>query len=252
MSDIIHNYMEICVEQLHTVVSDSHANIDAAAQAIADALARDQTFYLFGSGHSALIAREAFWRAGGLAPAVPIPDPMAGDGERIPGFGATILGHYNLQAGEVLIVISNSGINPLPIEIALEGKAHGLTIVALTSKSHSSQVPSRHPDGKKLMDIADIVIDTHGIQGDAAVELPGSELKVGATSTVVGAAIIEAITARAAEIMIERGLEPPVIISANTPAGDAHNRALANRYRKHLVRYEVPTVDQPTLGDASK
>jgi uncharacterized phosphosugar-binding protein len=249
MSNIIHDYIETCVDQLRTIVTESGASIDAAAQAVADAMARDQAFYLFGSGHSALIAREAFWRAGGLAPAIPIPDPMAGDGERISGFGATLLGHYNLQAGEALIVISNSGINPLPIEVALEGKARGLTVIALTSIAHSSQVSSRHPDGKKLMDIADIVIDTHGIQGDAAVELPQSELKVGATSTVVGAAIIEAITARTAEILLERGLQPPVLISANTPEGDAHNRLLANRYRKLLVRYEVPTVDQPMTGD---
>jgi uncharacterized phosphosugar-binding protein len=252
MSDIIHEFLEICVVQLRTIALDSVDSIEAAAQAIADCLARDQAFYLFGSGHSALIAREAFWRAGGLAPAVPIPDPMAGDAERIPGFGATLLGHYNLQGGEVLIVISNSGINPLPIEIALEGKTRGLTIIALTSVDHSSSVSSRHSSGKKLMEIADIVIDTHGITGDAAVDLPGSELKVGATSTVVGAAIIEAITSRAAEIMHERGLEPPVLISANTPAGDAHNRALADRYRKLLVRYEVPTVDKPGRGDVPK
>jgi uncharacterized phosphosugar-binding protein len=249
MSDIIDEYFETCVSQLRTVASESGGSMEAAAGVIADCLARDQAFYLFGSGHSALIAREAFWRAGGLAPAMPIPDPMAGDAERIPGFGATLLGHYNLQDGEVLIVISNSGINPLPIEIALEGKARGLTIVALTSIDHSSSVSSRHSSGKKLMEIADIVIDTHGMAGDAAVDLPGSELKVGATSTVVGAAIIEAITSRAAEIMVERGLEPPVLISANTPAGDAHNRALAERYRKRLVRYEVPTVDKPVMDD---
>jgi len=252
MKDIIHNYFESCVTQLRTVAAKSGDSIEAAAQAIADCLERGQAFYLFGSGHSALIAREAFWRAGGLAPAVPIPDPMAGDAERIPGFGAILLKHYDLQAGQVLIVISNSGINSLPVDIALEGKAHGLTIVALTSIAHSSSVNSRHPSGKKLMDIAEIVIDTHGILGDAAIDLPGSELKAGATSTVVGAAIIEAITTRAAEIMLEHGQEPPVLISSNTPAGDAHNRALAQRYGKHLVRFEVPTVDASKAVDIHK
>jgi uncharacterized phosphosugar-binding protein len=249
MNDIIHEYFETCVSQLRTVATKSSDSIEAAAQAIADCLKRDQAFYLFGSGHSALIAREAFWRAGGLAPAVPIPDPMAGDAERIPGFGVIILRHYDLKAGQVLIVISNSGINALPIEIALEGKARGLKIIALTSIAHSSSVSSRHPSGKKLMDIADIVIDTRGTPGDAAIDLPGSELKAGATSTVVGAAIIEAITTRAAEILLENGQEPPVLISSNTPAGDAHNRGLAQRYGKHLVRFEVPTVDASTPSD---
>jgi uncharacterized phosphosugar-binding protein len=251
MNDIIQEYIEICVTQLRTVASESQKSIDAAAHAIADCLASEGIFYLFGSGHSALIAREAFWRAGGLAPAIPIPDPLAGDGERIPGLGATIVGHYDLQPGDVLIVISNSGINPMPIEIAMVAKARGLTVISLTSIAHSSQVASRHPEGKKLMEVADIVIDTHGTPGDAAVELPGTDLKAGATSTVIGAAIIEAITTRAADILLERGLEPPVLISSNTPEGDRHNRTLSKHHRKRLIRYEVPTVDETATGPGS-
>jgi uncharacterized phosphosugar-binding protein len=251
MNDLIQRYFETCLEQLEQVQRQSHEAIDAAAASIAEALARDRGFYLFGSGHSALIAREAFWRAGGLAPAMPIPDPMGGDAERLTGFGATLLAHYDLLAGDALIVISNSGINPLPVEIAMEAKARGLTVIALTCLEHSKVVDSRHPSGKKLMQIADIVIDTHGVLGDAALELPGSAWRVGATSTVVGAAIIEAITARAAEIMVEQGLHPPVIASSNAPGGDDHNRQLAERYRDRLVRYEVPTVDAPERHDRS-
>ena len=98
-----------------------------------------------------------------------------------------------------------------------------------------------------MIDLADIVIDTHGVTGDAAVQLPGIALKAGATSTVIGTAIIEAITTGAAEILLERGIDPPVIISANVPAGDAHNRTLALKYRDRLVRYEVPSVDAPDI-----
>jgi uncharacterized phosphosugar-binding protein len=242
MTDLIQAYFSTCVQQLQQVQAESHETIEQAAAALAAALTRDQGFYLFGSGHSALIAREAFWRAGGLAPAMPISDPMQGDAERLPGFGAALLGHYDLQDGDVLVVISNSGVNPLPIEIAMQGKARGVTVIALTCLAHSRAVDSRHASGRKLMDIADIVIDTHGALGDAALPLPNRKWKVGATSTVIGAAIIEALTSRAAEIMVERGLDPPVIASSNAPGGDRHNREVAERYRERLIRYEVPTA----------
>lgn len=243
METLIEGYFDTCLEQLSTVLDDSRDGIDLAAEAVAEAIMDGGGLYLFGSGHSALIAREAFWRAGGLAPALPIPDPMAGDAERLPGFGRTVLAHYDLQPGSVMIVISNSGINPMPVEIALASKEQDLKVVGVTSLTHSRDVTSRAPSGQKLFQIADIVIDTHGVRGDAALEVTGLDVKVGATSTVVGAAIIEAITARAAEVMAEKGFEPPVIKSSNTPGGDKHNRKLSERYRNFLVRYQVPTVD---------
>lgn len=241
MDDLIKALFSTCVEQLQQVQDESHEAIERGAAAIASALGDDKGFYLFGSGHSALIAREAFWRAGGLAPALPIPDPLWGDAERVPGFGAALLGHYELRAGDVLVVISNSGINPLPLEIAMQGQALGATVIALTSLAHSKAVDSRHPSGQKLMDIADIIIDTHGVLGDAALPLPGLDWKVGATSTVIGAAVIEALTSRAAEIMVQRGLAPPVVASSNAPGGDRHNRKVAERYRNRLIRYEIPS-----------
>jgi len=245
MGNMINAYINTCIEQLQAIHKSSSKDIEEAAQAVALAVMEDQHFFLFGSGHSALIAREAFWRAGGLAPALPIPDPMSGDVERLSGFAATLLAHYDLQAGDVIIIVSNSGINHLPIEIALESKTRGLTVIGLTCLNHSQSVQSRHSSGKKLLDIADIIIDTHGVMGDAAVPLPGTDIKVGATSTVIGAAIIEAITSRASEIMQEKGFNPPVVVSVNTPAGDAQNLKMVQRYRSQLVRYEVPTVDAP-------
>ncbi len=247
MAGYIEDYMNVCIDQLTQLRDRSASAIDAAAQAVADAIQNDRGYFLFGSGHSALIAHEAFWRAGGLAPALPIPDPTWGDAERVPGYGLTLLAHYDLQPGSVIVVISNSGINPLPIEVALECKARGLTVVAITCLEHSQNVPSRHPGGKKLYEVADIVIDTQGVPGDAALDLPGVPGRVGPTSTLLGAAIVEAIAVQAAAVLAERGVVPPVLVSANLPEGDAHNQALIERYRARLVRYEVPTVDvKPT------
>jgi uncharacterized phosphosugar-binding protein len=149
-----------------------------------------------------------------------------------------ILGHYGLQS-DVIILISNSGINPMPVEMALLAKPAGLTVIAITSLAHSQSVNSRHSSGHRLYELADIVIDTHGVVGDAAVELPGGRVKSGATSTVVGSAIIQAIAVQAAALLAERGIEPPVFVSANVPGGDAHNRALIARFRSRLARFEI-------------
>lgn len=243
MSSIVQEYLDICVTQLNAVLTDSAAEIEQAAQVIAEAIMQGKNYFLFGSGHSALIAREAFWRAGGLAPAMPIPDIMEGDVERLPGHGAAILAHYNLQPGDVIVVISNSGINQLPIEIAMLAKKKGLTVIAITAKKHSAAVASRHPSGKRLMDLADIAIDNHVVRGDATLTLSDEKFTVGPTSTILGAFVIEAVTARAAEFMLEKGFVPPLLISANTPEGDAHNKQVAEKYRGKLIRYAVPTVD---------
>ena len=198
VNDFVQEYFEACQQQLSAVAEKSAKEIHAAAAAVTDAIANDRGFFLFGSGHSALIAREAFWRAGGLAPALPIPDPMAGDAERLPGVAQTPLAHYDLQPGSAIIVISNSGINPLPIDVALACKARGLIVIAVTLLEHTAAVASWHARGKELMDIADIVIDTCGVTGDAVLELPDGQLRFGATSTVIGTAIIEAIMSQAA------------------------------------------------------
>jgi uncharacterized phosphosugar-binding protein len=237
--NIIDQVFETCIAQLQQVQQAEAEGIHAAGEWVARAIAENTGFYLFGSGHSAYIARDAFWRAGGLAPALPIFDPLGGDAERLEGYAAFLLARYDLQPGGVMLIISNSGINALPLEIALAAKDRGLKVIALTSRSHSSQVPSRHSSGQKLMEIADLVIDTHGIPGDAAVELPNSALRVAPTSTVIGAAIVQAICAAAAARLLEMGIQPPVIVSMNMPDGDDWNRALERRYRPSLVRFEV-------------
>ncbi len=243
MSKIYQRYLDAVTKQLNAVVDEASADIEKAAQAIAQAIMDDKNYFLFGSGHSALIAREAFWRAGGLAPAMPIPDIMEGDVERLPGHGLAILAHYNLQKGDVIVVISNSGINYLPLEIAMKCKDIGMTVIAMTSKKHSATVEPRHPSGKRLMDIADIVIDNQVVRGDALLSLSDERFKVGPSSTILGAFVIEAVTARAAEIMLDKGITPPLLISANAPGGDEHNKAIADKYRNKLIRYAVPTVD---------
>ncbi|MCC7446427.1 MAG: sugar isomerase domain-containing protein [Anaerolineae bacterium] len=250
MEDYVSKYLSFAADLLRRVERESGDAIRQASEVIADALANDKDFLLYGSGHSALIATEATGRAGGLIQAMVIHDIAEGDGERLEGMAALILGRYDLRPGSVIIIISNSGINPVPIEAAQLAKEAGLTVIALTAVAHSKAVPSRHSSGKKLYEIADIVIDTLGVPGDAAIDIPSKlkGLKSGATSTLVGAAIVEAITTQVSVLLIERGIDPPpVIISSNLPEGDAHNTKLAEQYRPRMVRSQMSSHFSPLV-----
>jgi uncharacterized phosphosugar-binding protein len=242
MVNFVENYLANVIGLLQTIERDSGAAIHEAAAAVADAIQGGGLLVMFGSGHSALIAKDAAYRAGGLAPVLAIDDVADGDAERVEGVAKYLISRYELRPGSVLAVISNSGINPVPIEMAMIGLKGGLKVVAITSLVHSNSMPSRHSSGKRLADVADIVIDTHGAPGDASIEIPGSSYKIGATSTIAGSAIVQAITVQAAALLAERGIEPPVWVSANLQDGDAHNNALLQRYRPYLARYQMATL----------
>ena len=250
MTNFVENYLVNVIDVLQKVQQESQSEIHQAAEAVADAIQNNGMFVLFGSGHSALIAKDAAYRAGGLAPVMVIDDIADGDAERIEGLAKYIFSRYELRPASVLAVISNSGINPVPIEMAMIGKSGGFKVIGITSLSHSRAVPSRHSSGKKLADIADIVIDTHGIPGDASIELPGSIYKIGATSTIAGSAIVQAINVQAAALLNERGIEPPIWVSANVQDSVEHNAALLERYRPSMSRYQMAKL--PSFLDSSR
>ena len=244
MTDERHSlYHKAVIRQLDAILRTQAESVERASQAVFATLRADGVLHVFGSGHSHSLAEEAFHRAGGLVPVnaiheiflTPLTRPeLSGQLERLPGLAALILNGHDLRAGEVLLVISNSGINAVPVEMALEGKRRGLTTIALTSLNHSRTVAARHAGGKRLFEVADIVLDTCGEPGDAAVAYPGFAGRVAPTSLLAGSYIINSLVCRVVELFLARGLTPPIYLSANLSGGDEHNRALAAKYRGRI------------------
>lgn len=211
--------------------------ISRAADVAAAAIAGGGRLHLFGTGHSHVIAEEAFYRAGGLAAVNAILEPalMLHEGpfkstamERLEGYAEIILDHSAVKAGDVLMIISNSGRNAVPVEMALTAKARGIPVIVLTSLAHSRSVPSRHSSGKHLFEVGDVVIDNCGVPGDAVLRADGSAARICPTSTVTGAAIINMLEAEVVARLCAMGIEPPVFLSANIDGGDEFDRKWAH------------------------
>jgi uncharacterized phosphosugar-binding protein len=212
------------------------AALEPAAVAILASVQAGGLTYVFGTGHSHLLALDLHYRAGGPAFVVPVLDEalMLHKGaiastarERETGVAAEVLGRYPLSERDVLVVISNSGVNAVPVEAARAGRASGVQVIALTSLEYSTAAAKGRV---RLADLADVVIDNGLPPGDAMASLPGSALRAGPGSTVIGAAILQALFAEVAARLATKG-PPPIYLSANMPGAEDHNRELIERYR---------------------
>jgi uncharacterized phosphosugar-binding protein len=218
--------------------------IAKAADAIAQCLGNDGIVHLFGTGHSHMLAEEVFYRAGGLIPIEAMLDPsvlLSGGAqrstttERTPGVADTIASRYELRPGDVGVVISNSGRNPAPIEMARIMRARGLTVIALTSRKHSSAQRPVPPHTERLFEIADIVLDNGGPYGDAGMRLAGVAHPVGPTSTISGAALLHAVLIGAMERLVAGGREVVNLPSGNVSGTDLSSVAAEiARYRQRI------------------
>jgi uncharacterized phosphosugar-binding protein len=212
--------------------------IDAAAEHVADTIAGGGLVHVFGTGHSHLLALEVFYRAGGLAAIDPVlvPDLMlhtsairSTELERTSGLADEIFADADIAAGDTVLVASNSGGNAVTEELAERCRTAGAVVIAVVSRRHAATKPAA-----RLADIADIVIDNHGVVGDAAVAVDGVDTRVGSTSTVAGAAIMQALVTATVQRLVARGVDPGVLRSANTPGGDAHNERLLAPLRNRI------------------
>ena len=240
----IDRYFDVCRETAEKVLRTQREALEKAAEAVADATEKKKSIFAFGASHAGLITQELFYRTGGLVTVNPIRapgmmldmTPITGTSklERLEGYGKLILEGEKIGEGDLLILHSVSGRNAVAIDMAAEAARRGVKIIVLTNMNTSRNVSSRHSSGKKLYDYADILIDNCGEKGDAGLALEGLPEKAGPTSTVVGATILNAVAVRAMEILLERGIEPPVFISANLDGGDEHNARILEEYRDHI------------------
>lgn len=236
MTEITDRYFNDVIARLSGLRDRLAAQMEKAADLIAAAARADRRVYVFGTGHSHMMAEELHYRAGGLAITVPIlcGSIMLQDGavasshfERIEGAVRPILDRYGIRDGDVLVVVSNSGVNAAPIEAARYAREKGAAIIALTSVAYSNTIARGRT---QLLSVADVVLDNDAPSGDAVLEIAGSALKVGPVSTALGVTILNAVFADVAARLVGEG-DAPIYLSANMPGSGDINRSLVERYR---------------------
>lgn len=236
-------YINLIHCKINSLLCLSMQSIHDVAQALANTLQNGKKVFVFGTGHSHMFAEELFYRAGGLVAIYPILENplMLHDSassstkmERMQGYASIIAEKYDLSAGDLIIIASNSGRNAVCLELAIEAKKLGLTVVALTNTKQAESASSRHPSGKLLHQCADFVLDNMGDIGDAAISIEGLKGKISPTSTVMGALILNAAVAQAVQIMLYKGYVPDIYCSSNISGGDEINKKYIERYKKEI------------------
>jgi len=233
-------YFKAVQDHIQWVEENQQENIDNAAKVCADAIAADGLVFTFGTGHGAFPALESFPRTGSVTGFRPIVESsiltmhhVMGDMgtsqyrflHKQEGFGDAILKSHQITDVDTLILFSHSGINPVIIDMALEFQRRGLKVIGVTSIPHSSVAPARHSCGKRLYEVADIVIDTGVPSEDASVTIEGLDYRVGPVSTPVAVSVSHAINAQTAELLFEMGIKPFIMVNPNTATeGDAHRQ----------------------------
>lgn len=232
---------DIALQLINKIQTTQQTSIKAAAMMIGEAFINGHKFFVTGTGHSHTVAEELYGRAGGLAFTVPIlqneltltDHPTKSTHlERLPGYASILANLYGIAKGDVILIASNSGRNAFPVEMALYAKEQGAKVIALTSIKHSSLVTSRHSSGKKLMEIADVVIDNCGEPGDAATVINGVKTPMLPTSSIANSVICGDLTLEIANYLVSKQVEVPVFCSANIDGGELYNDLYFKQYTR--------------------
>ncbi len=236
------NDYAIKVRQVLDLIDETQTNnITRSAQIIYNSVANDGVLHVFSTGHSHMIAEEFFYRAGGLIAVNPILVPflMQHEGavsstkyERLSGIAEIVFSGADVRSGEPIIIASNSGINTVSIDMALIAKQNKNPVIAITSAVSSANEKSRHASGKKLFEVADVVIDTHVPKGDAVVKT--GDVSTGAVSSIASLYVVQQLTVAVAQQFASNGITPPILKSANVYGGDEYNKELIKKYKNRV------------------
>ncbi|SDH26870.1 Uncharacterized protein, contains SIS (Sugar ISomerase) phosphosugar binding domain [Alteribacillus persepolensis] len=238
------NYLAEIKQLMETVEKKEEQVIQEAASAVTDKISGGGLVYVFGCGHSHMMAEELFYRAGGLVPVYPILEEtlMLHQGpnqssqlERKPGWAVSFMEKVPLTEKDVLIVVSTSGRNGVPIDAALIGREAGAVVIGLTSTTYAASQASRHTSGKHLHNVADIVLDNHIPAGDALLQTESpSALRFAPGSSLINIAILQGMMAEVVHQLTKADMDIPIFQSANIEGSDEHNRKMVEAYQQQI------------------
>lgn len=239
MGKLANEYLEAAIGLLRRIQTEETDRIEAAAGAVAAAVAAGNRVFAFGCSHSSLAVQDLVYRAGGLMLVNPVwvpglagvttrPATLTSAVEKLPGLAATVLDHTPVEAGDVLVVVSVSGRNAVPVEMAAEGRRRGLLVVGVTSAAYADL-----PDAR-LADQCEHVLDCKVAKGDAELRLSGVDQRFCSASTIANSAVLQALMAAVIERLVELGVAPPIFRSGNLPGGLAENERLLAEHRDRI------------------
>ena len=234
-------FFDAAINLLQRLREEEAEAIESAGTLLADTVARGGRLFAFGAGHSSLAAQDVVYRAGGLAlmnlltvPGVVgvdvTPATLGSALERVDGLASAVLDTSPLRSGDALVIISLSGRNALPVEMAQRARALGIKVIGVTSVAYAAQTTSRHSSGTFLKDHCDLVLDSKIAVGDAELTLDTIPAPFAPASTVVTTALMQAVLATTAATLADRGIEPPLLRSGNVDGGHDWNNRVMDEY----------------------
>jgi uncharacterized phosphosugar-binding protein len=246
MSALAKAYIDGVIQLLQRITEEEMPALRDAAKIMAEAIAQGKRIFAFGCTHSSLPIQDLVYRAGGLMLINPIfgpgiasldvrPATMSSAIERLQGYAQALLDNNPIGAGDVLILVSVSGRNAVPVEMAQLARERGIKVIGVTSRVYTDAFASRHPSGKKMYEFADVVLDNKVDQGDAMLQAEGVPQKFCPASGVTSTALLQALVAATVEELLARGITPPIFLAANVDGGAEYNARLLAQYKDRIL-----------------
>jgi len=245
MAILANTYLDTVIGLLSRLKDEETGAIEQAANLIADAIEQGHSLFAFGCTHSSLPIQDLVYRAGGLMLVNPLfgpgitaldikPTTISSGMEQMEGYAKVILDNSPMKSGDVLILVSVSARNAVPVELAQLAQERGIKVIGVVSREYSESVTSRHSSGKKMNDFADILLDNKAPKGDAVLEAKGVPQKFTPVSGVTSIALLQALIAATIENLLGRGIVPPIFLAANVDGGKEYNARLLAQYRDRI------------------
>jgi uncharacterized phosphosugar-binding protein len=246
MSSFARRYLDGIIQLLRQIADEESEPLLAGARLMADAITEGRRIFAFGCTHSSLPIQDLVYRAGGLMLVNPLfgpglssldvhPPEMTSAIERLSGYAKALLDTSPVAAGDVLILVSVSGRNAVPVELAAEAKARGVHVIGVTSRRYTDAFPSRHASGRKMYEHAEVVLDNKVEPGDALLQADGAPQKFCPASGVTSTALLQALVAATIEQLLARGITPPIYLAGNVDGGMEYNARMLEKYRDRIV-----------------